>query len=192
MPALRTIASCLLVATTVGGCVLDSESSSEGAGADDAEYSNALATLQGSFGDEGKADSLGHVTACKLLEPLAAYSERGLRSGYLIGVEGAAVFGPAKGFGGMTVVFDLYHHQMTVLKYLGGGLTVPGVGAEINAYHGSVTGFEHGVGELLEPLGGNVGIHLGEPAEAARPGCDQVHGPDDQVHVRPIGQWAEP
>jgi hypothetical protein len=146
MPRFQAIISLLIAGVTTGGCAVGTDT--QGAGADSTAYRESLSALQDSFGDEGKADSLGHVTACRLLEPLAAYSERGLRSGYLVGVEGAGVLGPAKGFAGVTVAFDLYHHQMTVLKYLGAGLTVPGLGAELNAYHGSVTGFEDGVGEM--------------------------------------------
>jgi hypothetical protein len=80
----------------------------------------------------------------------------GLRPIYEAGVEaqkmgfvyGAAAEGGAglQGARGYDVVWDLYHHQVTVSEWTGGGVGTL-VGADVEAYVGMAFGFQHGVSD---------------------------------------------
>lgn len=111
----------------------------------DQQFADQYGDLQGEFG-KGNNGLLGiHVDPCDALRPLAKWGHDGMRAGLVVGVEGEGVLGPAVGFGGFDLVWDLYHQQLGVSRYAGAGVGVPGLGASIEAYVGGAFGFEHGV-----------------------------------------------
>lgn len=120
----------------------------EQANADQAEseFDNTVMDLQGEFGGYGKADFSG-VDSCYFLEPLFRDGNNFTHAGFFVGVEGEGVLGVASVFGGFDLVWDLYHHQMSVSRYTGAGVGMPKVGASVTAYAGFATGFSHGVSD---------------------------------------------
>jgi len=112
----------------------------------EADFGDAMADLQGEFGQDGKADLFG-VDPCRFLAPLFAEGNDFTHAGLFVGVEGEGVLGATAAFGGYDLVWDLYHHQMSVSRYHGAGISTPKVGASVTAYAGFATGFHDGVGE---------------------------------------------
>lgn len=109
------------------------------------DFADEFGQMQDEFG-AGKADLLGFdIDPCSLLRPLASFGHDALRSGLALGIEGDGVLGAAYGQSGMDLVWDLYHQQMTVSRYAGAGVGVPGAGASVEAYVGAGFGFENGV-----------------------------------------------
>lgn len=99
------------------------------------------------FGD-GKSDFPGFIPGlCDLLEPLMDGTDATLRSGLVVGVQGSAVLGVGTGFGGYDMVWNLYHQQFLVSRYLGAGIATPGLGASAQGYVGFAAGFEESVAE---------------------------------------------
>jgi hypothetical protein len=126
------------------------------------EFDQAYGDLSGEFGN-GKADLLGgRLDPCPLLQKLAPLGHDGTRMGLLLGVEGEGVLGPAVGFGGFDLVWDLFHQELTVSRYAGAGLGVPGAGASVQAYAGTAFGFERGVSDW-DGYFVNAGLELGLP-----------------------------
>lgn len=138
MRALRFFAPLFVI--SLAGCMVD-------APADD-EFDEAVVDLQDEFGGDGtgKADIFGY-DECDVLRPILAGTDAGIRSGFFFGVESQVAFAGATGFGGFDVVFDLYHHQMTVSRYYGAGVALALAGISVEVYAGFATGFEHGVSD---------------------------------------------
>jgi hypothetical protein len=109
------------------------------------EANDALATLRTAFGG-GKAD-LASVKVCDVLRPLRSYGDAAIRSAFFAGVEGEGALGVASVSSGFDVVFDLYHHQVTVSRYAGTGIRTPALGGSLTGYVGLATGFRHGVSD---------------------------------------------
>ncbi len=108
------------------------------------EFAGDFGDLQDEFGN-GKADLFGFdIDPCTLLAPLARFGHDAMRSGLVVGVEGEGVLGASVGVGGFDLVWDLYHQQLSVSRYAGAGVGVPGAGASVEAYAGAAFGFEHG------------------------------------------------
>ncbi len=147
----RALVTALTVALPLGtsGCLAaGSPSSAEPMSPPQARenFQEAIAELQGEYGGEGKADLFG-VDPCRLIAPLVEHGEQGLRSGFFLGVEGQGVLGSAVALGGFDIVWDIYHQQMTVSRYLGAGVGTPGLGASVEAYVGYARGFQEGVSD---------------------------------------------
>lgn len=122
-------------------CALDNPDPSETKD----QFSDDFNQLNGEFGN-GKADLFGlNIDPCKMLAPLASWGHDAMRSGLVMGVEGEGVLGTAVGVGGFDLVWDLYHQQLSVSRYAGAGIGVPGAGASVSAYAGAAFGFENGV-----------------------------------------------
>lgn len=140
----------VVLVTLLAGCAAEAPTSGdpmdERIAEVDAEFDDAIGDLSADYGGEGKADLFG-VDPCSLIEPLVEYGDQGIRSGFFMGVEGEAVLGGGRGFGGFDLVWDLYHHQFTVSRYYGAGVGVPGVGASVEAYVGYALGFQEGVSD---------------------------------------------
>ncbi len=114
---------------------------------DPAEQPDADASLSGiqtDFGAEGKAD-LGAARVCDVLRPLRRLGDRALHAAFFAGVEGDLAAGVASASSGYDVVFDLYHHQVSVSRYSGVGVRTPALGGSLTGYVGMALGLEHGV-----------------------------------------------
>lgn len=99
-------------------------------------------------GDDIKADLFGFLPdPCDLLRPLSAVGEDALHAGFIAGFEGNVQMGPMVDWGGYDLVWDLYHHQMTVSQYSGRGVGLPDAGGNGGVYVGMAFGFEHGVAD---------------------------------------------
>jgi len=109
------------------------------------EFADDFSQMSDEFGN-GKADLFGlDIDPCKMLAPLAGFGHDALRSGLVMGVEGEGVLGSAVAVGGFDLVWDLYHQQLSVSRYAGAGIGIPGAGASVEAYVGAAFGFEQGV-----------------------------------------------
>ena len=114
----------------------------------DIQFDDAVADLSDEFGGSvgGKADIFG-LDPCQILSPVLSGTDATIRSGFFFGVEGNAVLGGVEGVGGYDVVFDIYHHQMTVSRYLGAGVGIGLAGGSVEVYAGFATGFQHSVSD---------------------------------------------
>lgn len=97
--------------------------------ADEAISQLAFAYSQGRFGVEDKTDCFFSPDVCEVLGDLVAGGDGTLRLGFFMGVQGDVFYGHVSVMGGYDVVFDLYHRQMTVSRYVGGGLGWAELGA---------------------------------------------------------------
>ena len=103
------------------------------------------------YGGDGKNDifkNLG-IDPCLLLEPMAKNVKPLTHSGLVMGAEVEVGTGATKGFYGRDYVWDLYHHQLTVSRYYGAGVT-SGIAAGktgATAYVGAAFNFDHGVSD---------------------------------------------
>jgi hypothetical protein len=122
------------------GCAAEPPVSTE------AEFQDAVTELQREYGGEGKADIFG-IDVCDALSPVLSGTDASIRSGFFIGVSGTAALSGLAGVGGFDVVFDLYHHQMTVSRYVGGGVALTPASSSVQVYAGFATGFEDGVAD---------------------------------------------
>ena len=114
----------------------------------DDEFSLAINQLEANHGGPDKADFFGIIDPCDILTPFQEWSDQLLRSGFFLGVQGEGVLGAGTGFGGMDIVWDFYHNQITVSAYKGLGISLsPGVNLSASIYTGWVTGFQHGVSD---------------------------------------------
>jgi len=103
---------------------------------------------EGDFGEDSKADGFWeHVSPCDILGGIYEFANQLSQMGFFYGVEGEGVLGITNVMGGYDVVFDLYHRQMSVSKYFGGGVSTPGLGVSVSAYVGVALGFRHGVSD---------------------------------------------
>ena len=80
------------------------------------EFSSVVNQLESSYGSPEKADFFGILDPCDILRPLQEWSDQLLHSGFFIGVQGESLLGAGTGFGGMDIVWDFYHSQITVSK----------------------------------------------------------------------------
>jgi hypothetical protein len=112
----------------------------------EADFGDAMSGLQDEFGQDGKADLFG-VDPCHFLTPLFDAGNDFTRAGFFVGVEGEGVLGVTAALGGYDLVWDLYHHQMSVSRYFGAGVSTPKIGASVSAYAGFAVGFEHGAAD---------------------------------------------
>jgi len=102
----------------------------------------------GQFGKDSKQDGFwDRLDVCKVLGDVFSTGDQVVRLGFFYGVEGEGVLGATYGMAGYDVVFDLYHRQMSVSKYFGGGMGMPGLGVSASIYAGIAEGFQHGVGD---------------------------------------------
>ena len=112
------------------------------------EFEASLASLNQSYGGQGKADFAGIIDPCDLLKPVQEWGDEIIRSGFFMGVYGEGTLGPGLGMGGYDVVWDFYHGQLSVSAYRGFGIDFSGgAGASAGVYAGWVGGFEHGVSD---------------------------------------------
>ena len=112
------------------------------------EFSSVIDQLESNYGSPEKADFFGILDPCDILTPLQEWSDQLLHSGFFIGVQGESLLGAGTGFGGMDIVWDFYHSQITVSAYKGLGISLsPGVNVSGGVYTGWVTGFKHGVSD---------------------------------------------
>lgn len=127
----------------------------------DSEFADAIGDLRGendaadtagagdpacAGGDE--AGDFGFIPKpCSILRPYLEIGDDIKKMGVVLGVEGEGVVAGITGFAGYDLVFDLAHHQMTVSKYKGGGIGVPGFSVQGQIYMGVALGFEHGVAD---------------------------------------------
>ena len=111
------------------------------------EFTSALQQLNNAYGDDQKADFSG-LEPCEILKPILDFGDEAIRSGFFVGAQGGGVLVGLATSGGVDIVWDYYHAQITVSKYTGGGINFTG-GSNINTsiYAGWVTGFRHGVSE---------------------------------------------
>ena len=113
-----------------------------------AEFQASIASLNESYGGEGKADFAGVTNPCELLAPILEWGDEVMRSGFFMGVFGEGTLGPGFGMSGYDVVWDFYHAQLSVSAYQGLGINLSGgVGASAGVYAGWVGGFNHGVSD---------------------------------------------
>lgn len=115
------------------------------------DFEDAFGELESEYG-EGKADLFGFLPdPCELLAPLLEHGDAMTHAGLFVGVAGDGVLGPAVGFAGMDLVWDLYHQQFTVARYRGAGLNVGAdAGAGVHGYVGAAFGFQRSVAEWYE------------------------------------------
>ncbi len=109
------------------------------------DFQEAMNSLQGEYG-VGKADFFG-VDPCKLLEPILEFGDQATRAAFFVGLEGGGALGLGRVLEGYDMVWDLYHQQMTVSRYVGAGIGGPGLGASLTAYTGLALGFQSGVAD---------------------------------------------
>jgi hypothetical protein len=124
-----------------------------------ADFADDFASLNAEFGndkaplfhsaecaDNPKADAFGFLPEpCDLLAPLIPFGEDALRMGFFVGAAGQGTWGPVVGNGGFDIVWDLYHQQLTVSTYAGGGVATPGLSVGGSVYAGAAFGFEQSV-----------------------------------------------
>ena len=139
-----------LGSATLWGCEPPARSDPEVAAARRVEvvddFQAAFLELASEYGSPEKADLFGgRIDPCRILDPLMSAGDYLAHSGLFVGVSGSGVLGVGTGFGGVDLVWDLYHRQMTVSKYAGFGVSTPGMGASVKAYTGFAAGFETGV-----------------------------------------------
>jgi len=116
----------------------------------DPEFDDAYDVLADGYGGGGKADlfeDLG-LDRCSLLAPLASHFDELIKAGFFVGVSANRSVGPITYNNGYDIVFDLYHHQMTVSAYQTEGLrTGLTIGGGASAYFGAAFNFQRGAAE---------------------------------------------
>jgi hypothetical protein len=99
------------------------------------------------FGN-GKSDGFGIFTdPCSALGPFLDFGDDLTHAGFFMGAGGDGALGVAAVNAGMDVVWDIYHHQLTVSEYSARGVRTPGLGASVEAYAGLGFGFDHGAAD---------------------------------------------
>lgn len=152
-----------------------------GAGDVKDDFAEEIGALQDGFGD-GKADLFGFdIDPCELLAPLGEFGDDALHSGFVLGVEGEGVLGAGVGFGGIDLVWDFYHQQLTVSRYSGAGIGAPGIGASVQGYVGLGLGFDHGVSDW-------DGYFVTATAEIGLPLLDDYVSLDPAVFVSAVDE----
>ncbi len=134
------------------------------------QFEDAYDGLASQYGGDGKADifdNLG-VDVCRLVEPLYDNAEPFLRAGLVVGGEVEITVGARTGTFGQDWVWDIYHHQMSVSRYFGRGLTSAAAtaGGGVGVYVGAAFNFEHGVSDwdgFFVSAGSSVGLELELP-----------------------------
>ena len=138
---------CALIELSVMGCSQDYAMIDQESRGAMLELSEAFP--RGHFGPDSKADGFWEkIEPCKVLKNMHAGGDQYIRPGYYMAIEGNGVLGPTMGISGYDVVFDLYHHQMSVSAYQGRGLTTSfGAGASITYAEGVALGFKNAVSD---------------------------------------------